>query len=57
MIIREIEKMEASDQNIWVPIGILETMYDDDFGWIDYYFHSPKGLRNNLDFLWETINK
>ena len=31
-IISEIEKMELEDQNIWVPIGILEYMYDDDYG-------------------------
>lgn len=32
LIMREIEKMQAENENIDVPIGILEVMYDDDFG-------------------------
>lgn len=32
MVIHEIEAMEANNQNIWVPIGILEIMYEDDKG-------------------------
>lgn len=31
-VIREIEAMEQNDENIWVPIGILEMMYEDDCG-------------------------
>ena len=46
MIIKEIEDMEAADQNIWVPIGILEIMYDDYYGHIDNYFHADKKIRN-----------
>ena len=38
---RHIEKMEQKDENIWVPIGILEWMYQDDIGYIDEYFHTP----------------
>ena len=45
LIIREIEDMEAADQNIWIPIGILEIMYDDYYGLIDEYFHSKKDQR------------
>ena len=29
LIVREIEKMQAADENIDVPIGILEVMYED----------------------------
>lgn len=54
MIIHEIEDMEAADQNIWVPIGILEIMYDDYAGIIDKYFHSKD---RDIDKLWEEINK
>lgn len=46
LIMREIEDMEAADQNIWIPIGILEIMYDDYYGLIDEYFHSEKNRRN-----------
>ena len=51
-IIEEIEEMDAADENIWVPIGILEYMYDDDLGIIDNYFHT-----NNCDIdkLWNEI--
>lgn len=55
LIIKEIEKMEAADQNIWVPIGILERMYEDDFGLIDEYFHSEKTDRD-CEKLYEMIN-
>lgn len=53
MIIHEIEDMEAADQNIWVPIGILEIMYDDYAGIIDNYFHSKE---RDIDKLWEVLN-
>ena len=55
MIIHEIEDMEAADQNIWVPIGILEIMYDDYRGHIDDYFHQNKEKRD-LDQLWYYLN-
>lgn len=55
MIIREIETMEAADQNIWVPIGILEIMYDDYEGIIDSYFHSDPSIRD-VDRLWSCLN-
>jgi hypothetical protein len=29
LIMKEIEKMQAADENIDVPIGILEVMFDD----------------------------
>ena len=45
-IIREIEYMESKDENIWVPIGILEYMYQDDHMEIDKYFHCQKDTRN-----------
>lgn len=53
MIIHEIEDMEAADQNIWVPIGILEIMYDDYMGIIDKYFHSKD---RDIDKLWENLD-
>ena len=46
LIITEIENAEAADENIWIAIGILETMYDDDFGAIDQYFHTEKDQRD-----------
>ena len=46
MIIHEIEDMEAADQNIWVPIGILEYMFEDDIGHIDKYFNQDKNKRD-----------
>ena len=54
-VIKQIEEMEQREENIWVPIGILEYMYDDDVGLIDYYFNQPYEKRdptilfNNLD--------
>ena len=56
MIINEIQDMEAKDQNIWVPAGCLEMMYEDDFGWIDYYFHSDPQDRS-IEWLWNKLNK
>ena len=53
MIIHEIEDMEAADQNIWVPIGILEIMYDDYAGIIDRYFHSKD---RDIEKLWEDLD-
>lgn len=32
LVIYEIEQMEKGGENIWVPIGILEYMYNDDNG-------------------------
>ena len=54
-IISEIEKMELEDQNIWVPIGILEYMYDDDYGWIEKYFNQSPCSRN-VELLWSMLN-
>lgn len=54
---REIEKMQAENENIDVPIGILEVMYDDDFGWIDDYF-SKNPIRDydyTIDELYEYL--
>ena len=55
MIIHEIEDMEAADQNIWVPIGILEYMFDDYTGCIDNYFHQAKEQRD-VNQLWSFLN-
>ena len=46
--------MEAADQNIWIPIGILEIMYDDYYGLIDEYFHSKKDRRDQ-DRLYDNL--
>lgn len=46
-VIREIEIMEERDENIWVPIGILEYMYSDDCGYIDNYFRLEKVERDS----------
>lgn len=46
LIIREIEEMEATEQNIAVPLGILEIMYDDYWGIIENYFNKPKAARS-----------
>lgn len=54
LIIREIEEMENRNENIWVPIGILEYMYDDDFGLINKYFLTPSESRN-INILWQNI--
>ena len=53
-IIKEIEDMELTQDNIWVPIGILEVMYDDDYGYIDRYFHSQYNSRN-WSLLWDSL--
>lgn len=53
-VINEIENAEAADENIWIAIGILEVMYDDDCGYIDQYFHSPKAKRDKED-LWAKL--
>lgn len=55
-VIKEIEKMEEKNENIWVPLGILEMMYDDDCAWIDEYFDNPPEHRN-IDKLWEKLLK
>ena len=54
---REIEKMQAADENIDVPIGILEVMYDDYWGHIDDFFKSEgKIMDHEIDDLYEYIN-
>ena len=55
-ILNHIESMEADNQNIWVPIGILETMYDDDAGFIDEYFHTDS-INRSREKLWNKLNK
>ncbi len=55
MVIHEIEEMEKQYQNIWVPIGILEIMYNDDKGWLDFWFHKEPSLRN-IEWLWNKLN-
>lgn len=53
-VIREIEYMESKGENIWVPIGILEYMYQDDDGEIDLYFHTRRKDRD-LDLLMNCL--
>ena len=48
--------MEKEHQNIWVPIGILEYMYDDDVGYINEYFLTEIFNRDK-EKLWKKINK
>ena len=55
MIMDKIQEMEAEDQNIWIPIGILEILYEDNSGWIDYFFHSDPQDRN-IEWLWNKLN-
>lgn len=53
-VIQQIEEMEKNDENIWVAIGILEYMFDDDCGYIDQYFHTPFNERND-EQLWDEL--
>ena len=53
-IINEIEQMELQNENIWVPIGILERMYND-YIYIDDYFHCNKTERD-IDQLIDQLN-
>ena len=56
---REIEKMQAANENIDVPIGILEVMYDDYWGHIDNFFKIKVKNRitdNEIDDLYECVN-
>jgi len=54
LIIKELEKQEKNNENFWLGVGILEYMYNDNYGWIDYYFHhDPKD--RNIDFLWNKL--
>lgn len=55
-IIHEIELMEDKHQNIWVPIGILEYMYEDDIGYTDQYFHTDK-IERDKEKLWKNLQK
>lgn len=52
---KEIEKMQAADENIDVPIGILEVMFDDYWGCIDYYFHSDEDDKDDVDQLYDSL--
>lgn len=45
-IILQIEEFEYHKWPIWLSVGILEYMYDDDIGYIDQYFHTPVGERD-----------
>ena len=55
-IIKEIEDAESRGDNFWIPVGILEVMYDDDYGWIDEHFHT-ESLYRNVDKLWDKLQK
>lgn len=54
-IIKEIEIMETAQENFAVPLGILEIMYDDYSGYLDYYFHQTKNNRS-IEWLWKKLN-
>lgn len=54
-IISEIEQMETKKENIWVPIGILEYMYNDFKGYIDNYFSIESN--RDVDQLWDNLWK
>ena len=54
-IIRHIERMEMHDEDIWIPIGILEFMYDDDLGLLDKYFTTSKDKRILEDLVEQLI--
>ena len=53
-IIDNIEKAEFRDEDIWIAVGILEMMYDDDCGWIDKYFYLTPQKRCKKD-LWKKL--
>lgn len=57
LIMKEIEKMQAAHENIDVPIGILEVMYEDYLGEIDYYFYCKENNKENgtLDDLYRAL--
>ena len=56
LIMKEIEKMQAADENIDVPIGILEVMFDDYWGCIDYYFHCDDDeYKTDIDDLYDSL--
>ena len=48
--------MQAANENIDIPIGILEVMYDDYWGYIDDFFHLEDKITDyDIDDLFETI--
>ena len=53
-IIKNIEEEERKGGNIWIAVGILEYMFDDDCGYIDQYFHTPFNERND-EQLWNKL--
>lgn len=53
-VIENLEKAECQGENIWLAVGILEYMYDDDWGYIDTYFHSKPNSRNR-SLLWDKL--
>lgn len=53
-ILNEIEVMEVNEENIWLPIGLLELLVEDNIGFIDHYFHSPQKFRDREE-LWNNI--
>ena len=53
-IIKNIEEEERNGGNIWIAIGILEYMFDDDCGYIDQYFHTPFNERDD-EQLWNEL--
>lgn len=55
LIIREIEDMEAADQNIWIPISLLEIIQEDIYGVINQFFEKPVKERD-FNLLWEQLN-
>ena len=53
-VIENLERDEMKDDNIWVAIGILERMFNDDCGWIDEYFNTSFVARN-WENLWDKL--
>ena len=53
-IIENLERDEMNDDNVWVAVGILERMYNDDCGYIDEFF-STNFVNRNWEKLWDKL--
>ena len=55
-IIQTLNDQEFEGENIWISVGILEYMYDDDCGYLDNYFHTELSQRiGRTDELWNNL--
>lgn len=43
-VISNIQDAKKKDENIGLPLGILEFMYDDDAGYLDEFFSQDKSV-------------